>query len=124
MTATLNANGVVFGDATAQNTANNLPANTTNVLNATAAASAGAVGTYVVAWNNSTTSIAIGGTIAGSSLGVATTNFTLNPFTQYDSNGSTIGTALPGTWRAMNRSQGRISGCFYSFYPSLFMRIS
>jgi hypothetical protein len=64
---------------------------TANVLNATAGASVGAVGTYAFAGLNSG-SIATGDTVAGSSLQFANVN-------------PTISGALSGTWRCMGFTQ-------------------
>lgn len=80
----------------------------------TAALAARDVGTYIVAWNTSTTAVASGGTIAGSSLRYQSTLASgLNPFetkTQASSTFSTTGnTALTGTWRALTHGGARIT---------------
>jgi Tfp pilus assembly protein PilV len=72
--------------------------NTTNVLNATAGASAGAVGTYALLWDSTSTSGRLPGvTLAGSSLQYAATSI-----------GGTVagnsGTSPAGTWRLMGAS--------------------
>lgn len=110
MTATLNANGVVFGDATAQNTANNLPANTTNVLSATAAASIGAVGSYAFLGNTNSGIYAPGATVAASGLYYSSVN------------SSYASSPRPsGTWRLMGAFG---SGWCGGQALSLFLRIS
>jgi hypothetical protein len=75
------------------------------------------VGSYVVAWNTTTTAVAIGGTIAGSSLrrvsaNVATTAAN-DPFGAVAQSNATFPTAstttLTGTWRAMTLGGGRLT---------------
>lgn len=112
--AALTSSGVTFGDSTSQTTANNLPANTTNVLNATAGASVGAVGTYAACYNSANNATDTpGATIAGSQLLYSTT--------QTAGTQSVIRPA--GTWRLMGRTIGNVDGvAFYA--PSLWLRIS
>jgi hypothetical protein len=94
--STLTTAGITFGDATSQTTAATAAAfvTTTNVLNATAGASAGAVGTYAFAFIKAGSALSFGSTIAGS--GLETTD------AQLSSSGS--GTTLSGTWRCMGRA--------------------
>jgi hypothetical protein len=105
MGITVSGTTITFNDATTQSTANNTPANTTNVLNATAGATVGAVGTYVFrsVFNGTWTS---NSTIAGSS----------------------IQAGLAGTWRAIGTPQQTgtaVSGCAtLSFNAGLYLRIS
>lgn len=77
---------------------------TADVLNATAGASQGAVGTYILGYNTSGTTISPGGTLAGSSIQNAGLG---------ESGGSAVivktGT-LSGTWRCMGYSQPGNSG--------------
>ena len=87
MPSSLNGTGVTFNDATTQSTANNLPANTTNVLSAYAGASALAVGTYTTA--SATGSIGIGGTTAGGNLRAI------------NAEGYNVTFGASGTWRNM-----------------------
>jgi hypothetical protein len=87
---------------------------TAQVGSATAGLAALAVGTYIIAWNTSTTAVASGGTIAGSSLRYQSTLASgLNPFdtkSQSSSTFSTTGnTALTGTWRALTHGGGRLT---------------
>ncbi len=110
MAVTVRGTDIVFNDGTTQSTANNLPANTTNVLNATAGASAGAVGTYGLMWQPFTTSsYAPGQTIAGSYLRFASCS------------GSVSGAPGTGTWRCMGQaSPGETS----AGQTTLWLRIS
>jgi hypothetical protein len=101
---------------------------TTSVLAATAGASSGAVGTYIVAWNATTTVIAVGGTIAGSNLRNLTSNGEDSPFST-QTNSSTLypgtGAALSGTWRAITHGGGRRSTSNgYAWDSALWLRIS
>lgn len=110
MAVTVRGTDIVFNDGTTQSTANNLPANTTNVLNATAAASAGAVGTYGF-FRDMNSSIHIyqaGTTLAGSNLRWAAALF--GGGAQVNSNN-----APSGTWRLMGYSD---------FHPGDYVTIS
>jgi hypothetical protein len=69
---------------------------TTQVLDATAGASAGAVGTYSWAYKNNAGSIAYGATVAGSSINPASTDLT----------SVNTGAAHSGTWRALGALAG------------------
>lgn len=77
---------------------------TADVLNATAGASQGAVGTYVLGYNTTATTVSPGGTLAGSSIQNAGLG---------ESGGSAVivrtGT-LSGTWRCMGYTQPSNSG--------------
>jgi len=87
---------------------------TANVLNATAGASVGAVGTYAFLGDINSTTTNEGGTVAGSSL-------------RYSSRAGVVGTTPSGTWRAMGRSTGAIYdsyGGLSSLNPTVFLRIS
>jgi hypothetical protein len=76
---------------------------TTQVLNATAGASVGAVGTYGFMRNESGSNVGVGGTVAGSSI-------------QYSDTGRNLAGTATGTWRCMGFCQaGNVS---------LFLRIS
>lgn len=124
-TTATNATNATTAASCSGNAATVTTVTATQVLNATAGASANAVGTYVVAWNNSASAIAAGGTIAGSSLGTTIAGYP-NPFANYSAVTASIGTALSGTWRAMVRSEARggpVCG-YYDFKPSFFLRIS
>lgn len=102
--ATGTANNTTFlrGDQTWA-TAGGAPT-TDQVLSATAGASQGAVGTYILGYNTSGTTISPGGTLAGSSIQNAGLG---------ESGGSAVivktGT-LSGTWRCMGYSQPGNSG--------------
>jgi hypothetical protein len=119
----LTSAGITFGDATSQTTAATAAAlvTTANVLNATAGASVGAVGTYafLVDNTNSNSNVAAGSTIAGSSLRYG--NVSVDAcgtvlFTRYSGTPS-------GTWRIMGYG-ARPVGNFNDKYVSLFLRIS
>jgi len=108
---------------------------TQRVLAETAGAGVGAVGTYMVAWNSTTATVAAGGTVAGSSLRYKTGSDSPLPLTHiglyYSNTFPTAGTsALAGTWRALVYTPGRSN---YStgeepypalWFPGLFLRIS
>lgn len=84
------------------------------VGSATAGLAARDVGTYIIAWNTTTTAVASGSTIAGSSLRYQSSlTAGQDPFdTKGGSSGtfSTTGnTALTGTWRALTHGGGRIT---------------
>lgn len=112
---TANATTFLRGDNTWQ-TISTTPS-TADVLNATAAAGAGGVGTYAVAMIKSGTSTNFGGTIAGSFL---------IPCESVASPGTALsGTALSGTWRCMARAtQGSNSAGYWLLGPALWLRIS
>jgi hypothetical protein len=96
----------------------------------TADLSARAVGTYIVGFNTTTTAVASGGTLAGSSIRYVTTNSAIEPVFDNIISSSTSfptadTTALTGTWRAMTIGGGRApTGSNYSWNPSLWLRIS
>jgi hypothetical protein len=109
MAVTINGtSGITFNDATSQSTAAVAPT-TTQVLNATAGAAVGAVGTYALLSYQSSGAIAAGATAAGSLLRYATAN------AWSTSCGSYYAAAFPsapysgtpaGTWRCMGYSIG------------------
>lgn len=90
------------------------------------------IGDVVVAWNSSTTSVAAGSTIAGSSLYYLSGDSNGTPFDVLSSGTSAFPsggkTALSGTWRAATRCKGRhsvtVESTTYYWYPSIFVRIS
>jgi hypothetical protein len=91
--AVLTSTGITFSDSTSQSTAATAAAlvTTANVLSATAWASAGAVGTYCMAYAFSG-NVSIGGTIAGNQI-------------QYSSSDGANRSGSPaGTWRVMGYS--------------------
>lgn len=93
MPVSVRGTDILFNDGTTQSTAGGAPT-TTQVLNATAGAAAGAVGTY--AWLyytlNTPASIAAGGTAAGSNLRYAGTD---------GMTGVAFSGTPSGTWRLM-----------------------
>lgn len=131
MATTLNNSGVTFPDGTTQTTAAS-GTSTAAVLNATAGASVGAVGTYAWLWSTSTTTVSAGGTLAGSSLRYAGFSWrqsgTVDAFEAGGSQSSwrTMGNGgtPAGTWRAMGRSWG-FSSIYENYYGmTLWLRIS
>lgn len=123
MAVTINGtSGITFNDTTSQTTAATAPT-TTQVLNATAAASVGAVGSYAFlarypsTLNNTIYYSEPGSTYAGSGLRYASTNQT-----------AYFGSAPAGTWMCMGRTasygeQGPY-GTSLTLYSSLWLRIS
>lgn len=116
MPTTLRNTDILFNDGSTQGTA--AVVDTTAVLNATAAASVGAVGTYASLRSATPTNIQPGNTRAGSSLRYSETNQGVN-------NGVN-GTAPAGTWRCMGRSVDSFCPCFgiTALYVSVYLRIS
>jgi hypothetical protein len=103
-----------------------LPPTTSEVLTATAGATAGAVGSYAfLATSNDTTTVNFGDTIAGSSLlpaGVRATS--ADPSRLTDSVVVTAGSAPAGTWRCVGYKPPRAENNADSRQSSLFLRIS
>jgi len=117
----LTSNGTTWSSAAPTSSA----PTTTQVLNATAGASVGAVGTYAFLGEISSAATAVGGTKAGSGLrfaGIAAGNWTsiTNSPANFYPQGTT--TAGVGTWRAMGRSYG--NGCTGILGATVWLRIS
>lgn len=93
---------------------------TTQVLTATAGASAGAIGTYAFAINISLTSVPFGSTIAGSSLKPAAMGLVDNPDAAAGYNTGT----LSGTWRAMGHGSSFAYGSTTHNAVTLWLRVS
>lgn len=113
------SNGITFGDATVQTTAAGA-VNTTTVLNATAGASVGAVGTYAFLMVNNTSSFSVsaGSTSAGSSLRYAGNNSTTAGSYSYSGTPS-------GTWRCMGYAIKTTIGCSDAYsQATVWLRIS
>jgi hypothetical protein len=116
MPVTVRGGDILFNDGTTQATAAGA-LNTTAVLNATAGATAGAVGTYAFlnrpSVNGNPGGVTIGGTIAGSTMRYASAG------------GATSGTPS-GTWRCMGFMSASYDGYqnLSSFGPTLWLRIS
>lgn len=109
MPVTVRGGDILFNDGTTQSTASNLPANTTNVLNATAGASVGAVGTYALLF------CATGGVV-----NPGTTQAASNLYFAH-ANGGYAATRPSGTWRCM----GYVSASDPSIFgTTVFLRIS
>ena len=148
MPSSLNGTGVTFNDATTLQSGNipaaNLGSGTANssvflrgdkvwatvpaaapstadVLNATAGASAGAVGSYAFLGDmtNNNTNIAAGSTIAGSNLRYSCA---INTQTN-DAIDTRIGGTPAGTWRLMGSGSRDLTSVIPK-YVSLFLRIS
>lgn len=122
MAVTVGGTSITFNDGTTQSTAAGA-VTTTAVLNATAGASLGAVGTYAFLGETTSTTTTAGSTRAGSSLMYAGLLSTI-PFSgtavaanNFIGNGGTPA----GTWRAMGR-------CNYgdpdAYGATLWLRIS
>lgn len=103
---------------------------TAQVLGATAGGSHDGVGTYTVAWNNSTSGVSPNGTIAGSSLIYRTSGGVSMFITASVGDTSLSGSSLSGTWKNMGsfcsgRTQTGTGGedpFIFTFYPSLWLR--
>jgi hypothetical protein len=115
MPVTINGTaGVTFNDSTTQGTA----FNATAVLNATAGASAGAVGTYARAYLLPNVGVAsFGNTFAGSNLRVAQYTWQAGYNTYFNS----TQIALSGTWRYLG---GGDTETLRSSSQAVFLRIS
>ena len=125
MAVTVRGTDILFNDGTTQTTAAGA-VSTTAVLNATAGATAGAVGSYMFATPaTSGTSISFGTTYAGSSL--RPTGGLYGTASGPAFTGTLpIGSAQSGTWRCMGVT-GTGGGGPYSqtvYSASLFLRIS
>jgi hypothetical protein len=125
MPTTIRNTDILFNDATTQSTAAII--NTTNVLNATAGASAGAVGTYAFA--RRAADLAFGATVAGSNLNPTSAGYAIQDSSSAGAVASlTLGTALSGTWRAMGTNTATASNPCGGFPTisgaTLYLRIS
>lgn len=132
MAVTVGGTSITFNDATVQSTAAGAPT-TAQVLNATAAAAAGAVGTYAFCmappfYSDVAVSNGYGTTIAGSS--IYPTSAAVQLYST-DGGGTVSGfgldsaAPLSGTWRVMGfPNSAPAPGNFYVRGASLFLRIS
>ncbi len=104
MPITVGGTVITFNDGTTQSTAGGAPT-TAQVLSATAGAAVGDVGTYATCVKINTGGLAVGATVAGSSLRFAQgAGFTLNCGSWQSTNpggGTPYSTAPSGTWRCM-----------------------
>lgn len=119
MPVTVRGTDILFNNGTTQNTA--AVVDTTSVLNATAGASVGAVGTYGFFFRElgNNTTLAAGSTSAGSSLQYSGADYN-------GASGGIFGSPSPaGTWRLMGRLVGNIIdyGTF-NLKSSVWLRIS
>jgi hypothetical protein len=125
MAITVSGTTITFNDGTTQSTAASSGAPTTaQVLNATAGASVGAVGTYGFFYTTAVSVVSPGGTIAGSNLSYSGGFSGGNTF----SPGAGGGGAPAGTWRCMGRASFNDysvgCSCYNNFFASVFLRIS
>jgi hypothetical protein len=119
MPITVGGTQITFNDATTQSTAAII--NTTNVLNATAGAGVGAVGTYAGMSQSAGGTVGPGATLAGSSLRYSGVSYIVETPGGYPVNSVSIeqnGTVPSGTWRCMGNS--KLSATTFS----LWLRIS
>lgn len=132
MAVTVGGTTITFNDGTVQSTAASA-VTTTSVLNATAGASLGAVGTYAILHNNnSALDCTVDSVIAGSSLGRVNSNLGSGAFAIaiLFSTAGTVGTAQSGSWRCLSYAHRRTTesdggyGTVNVFRPGLFLRIS
>lgn len=121
MAITVGGTSITFNDGTTQSTAAGAPT-TAQVLNATAGASVGAVGSYATLSKPSSSSSVVtpGTTIAGSSLrysgGFAVGSSTISA--------GVSATAPAGTWRCMGYVNDKYNCCGTVGMSTLFLRIS
>lgn len=110
MAVTVSGTSITFNDATVQTTAAGAPT-TDQVLSATAGATAGAVGTYVMARSTTAVNTAFNATKAGS--GLVPVSVASSFYIPAGGTGRTFpsGAVLSGTWRAMGN---------YNFYGDEF----
>lgn len=115
MPVTVRATDILFNNGTTQSTAA-AAVDTTNVLNATAGASTGGVGTYAFLATSYAGITTPGNSVAGSNLRYVGTYPSANSGTP------------SGTWRVMGRAETVTSsteyGTTYTYYGSLWLRIS
>jgi hypothetical protein len=123
MPVTVRGTDILFNDGTTQSTA--AVVNTTAVLNATAGASVGAVGTYALLGESSQTTTQAGGTRPGSALAyMGFAKASPWPSTSASQVFGSASTTVSGTWRCMGYSLP-YSNCFANFFPAtLWLRIS
>jgi len=117
MPVTVRNADILFNDGTTQSTAAGAPT-TAQILNATAGATAGAVGTYAFARRNVSQTISANTTYAGSQLVYAGFHIFDTGYQVITTPGT--GGALTGTWRAF----GGTSGSGNIGHVTLFLRIS
>ena len=119
MAVTVRGTDILFNDGTTQSTAAGA-ITTTSVLNATAGASVGAVGSYAYLVSAVTGATAPGGTKAGSSLRYASSRIV------GAASGATSGSPIPaGTWRCMGYD-GTFTDAYNNVtgFATLWLRIS
>lgn len=121
MAITVSGTTITFNDATTQTTA--AVVSTTTVLNATAGASAGAVGTYM--WARYTVgNLAFGSTAAGSNLRPQSAMYLISAPGGLNRS-FTDGAAQSGTWRAMGTYTIQLQCCSTLYGgATLWLRIS
>jgi hypothetical protein len=115
MAVTVSGTSITFNDATVQTTAAGA-VTTTAVLNATAGATAGGVGTYAFLRNSGGTNL-FGGTAAGNILQAVSLSTDGSSLVL---GGGAVGASMSGTWRAMSHPQQTP----YTYPIGLYLRIS
>jgi hypothetical protein len=123
MAMTLRNTDILFDDGTTQSTA----LSTTSVLNATAGASAGAVGTYMFGRRVTSADLAFGSTVAGSNLRPQSANRSAITSPASTDSSFTDGPAQSGTWRAMGTYTNAIAAGYVPVTgrgATLWLRIS
>lgn len=121
MAITTSGTSITFNDATVQTTA----FSGTGVLSAIASGTtAGAVGTYTVAWNTGG-NISRGANVAGSQLRAGTGGAQRNPY-GFVSNPTTNSVTLSGTWYSIVFCPAWADNGDdpNSYFPGLFVRVS
>lgn len=123
MPTTLRNTDILFNDGTTLSTAAGA-VTTASVLNATAGASAGAVGSYMFASSSTASDVAFGSTRAGSALGPISAAYYVNT-TSGQIVGLNGGSAQAGTWRAMGTYDYTSSDPYSTLFgATLWLRIS
>lgn len=124
MPITVTGSQITFNDATTQTTAAII--STSTILSATAGASAGAVGTYMIA-RRAGVVVSFGSTTAGSGLTpISVMTGITNSYVQAAGGAFSPGAAQSGTWRCMSLASADISGSGADIITSaaLWLRIS
>lgn len=124
MPITVTGSQITFNDATTQTTAAII--STSTILSATAGASAGAVGTYMIA-RRAGVVVSFGSTTAGSGLTpISVMTGITNSYVSAAGGAFTGGAAQSGTWRCMSLASADISGSGADIITSaaLWLRIS
>ena len=119
MPVTVRNADILFNDGTTQSTAAGA-VTTTSVLNATAGASVGAVGTYAFLVSAVNATYGPGATLAGSNLRYIGIRVSFGDYGAVNINGWNEGPTTAGTWRCM----GQMTGSTFTRTATLWLRIS